>query len=142
MMAAYLAGGTVLLALVAVAAILMWARGRVHAQQSLDAGKSGRQHYLTLAAQAASDPTGRQFMRLLNEMESAPPDCPVNVSWVRHQPVDKPLGMLVRIAWDGNEWRRVMPWAEFREQVRAFVGAEPTAGARVRRLLDDLEATP
>jgi hypothetical protein len=142
MMVAYLAGGTVLLALVAVAAILLWARSRVRAQQARDVGATGRQRYLTLAAQAASDPSGRQLMRLLDEMETAPADCPVTASWVRHQPADKPLGMLVRISWDGNEWRRVMPWGEFRDQVRAHVDAEPGAGPRVRRLLEDLEATP
>jgi hypothetical protein len=111
MMVAYLAVGTVVVALLAIAGILLWARGRVAAQQARETHNSGRQHYLSLAAQAASDPTGRHFMRLLNEMETAPPDCPVTVGWVRHQPVDKPLGMLIKITWDGNEGRRVMPWA-------------------------------
>jgi hypothetical protein len=137
-----LAAGTLVGAAVVVGGILVWARGRVQGRGLQDAQAQSRQHYLNLAAQAASDGSGRGLLALLDALDAAPADCPVTVSWLRHQAPDKPAGMLVRISWDGNEWRRIMPWTPFRDQLRAQVEAHPGAGARARQLLADLEAGP
>lgn len=137
-----MAVGTLAGAAVVVGGILVWARGRVQGQSQQDARAQSRQHYLALASQAASDASGRGLLTLLDALEAAPPDCPVQVSWLRHQPANKPAGMLVRISWDGNEWRRIMEWATFRDQLRTQIAAHPEAGARVRQLLADLEAGP
>jgi hypothetical protein len=133
---------TLVVAGLAVGGILFWASRRVKAQQQQESQQQGRKYYMDLAAQAASDASGRSLVTLLEALETAPPDCPVTVGWVRHQPGNKPAGMLVRITWDGNEWRRVMEWAGFREQLRAHVDAHPQAGGRVHQLLAELEATP
>lgn len=127
---------------VVVAGILLWARQQVAARRDTGAPQSDRQTYLTLAAQAASDSSGRALVRLLNALDTAPADCPVTVQWVRHMAGNKPPALLVKITWDGNEWRQRMEWAEFRDRLRALIAEEPASGDRVRSLLSYLEATP
>ena len=95
--------------------------------------------FVELAALAASDPSGRQLVRLLDAMEDAPPDCPVTVQWLRHQPADKPLGMLVKITWDGNEWRQVYAPADLASRLEAHLPPEGRDGL-AGKLLADLKA--
>ena len=133
---------TIVVFALVVAGILIWARRQVRAQQARETGEMTRQAYLNLAAHAAGDASGRALVRLLNALDTAPIDCPVTVQWLRHIPVGKPTGMLVKITWDGNEWRRVMDWDAFREQLNAAAAQEPACGERVKQLLAELEARP
>ena len=80
--------GTLAGAAVLVGGILVWARGRAKAQQSHSTQQESRQHYLALAAQAASDGSGRGLFKLLDALDTAPEGCPVVVSWLRHQPAE------------------------------------------------------
>ena len=118
-----------------VVGILIWARRTAGRSQEADT----RMHYITLAGHAAGDASGAKFFELLKALEEAPADCPVKVQWLRHMPANKEPGMLVKITWDGNEWRRVMDWERFKGQVRTWVEQDPECGARVKQLLDDLE---
>lgn len=127
---------------VVVALILLWARRQVAARRGNGEQQTDRQTYLALAAQAASDSSGRALVRLLNVLDTAPADCPVTVQWVRHLAGDKPPALLVKITWDGNEWRQRMDWTDFRDRLRALIAEEPASGERVRSLLSYLEATP
>lgn len=122
--------------------ILLWARGQVRRQRAQETGQMTRQAYLNLAAHAAGDPSGRALIKLLDALEAAPADCPVTVQWNRHMPVNKPIGFLVKITWDGNEWRRVMDWDVFAAQIQSAVAESGPHGTRVQQLLADLEARP
>lgn len=125
-----------------VALILLWARGQVRRQRAQETGQMTRQAYLNLAAHAAGDASGRALVKLLDALETAPADCPVTVQWNRHMPVNKPIGFLVKITWDGNEWRRVMDWDVFAAQIQSAVADSGPHGSRVQQLLTDLEARP
>jgi hypothetical protein len=59
------------------------------------------------------------------------------VQWLHHRPANGAEGMLVKIAWDGNEWRRVYPVASLREQLEAAVPADRREG-KAGRLLAEL----
>lgn len=120
------------------AAALLWARGQVGRQRRVD----DRQRLLALAAQAATDDSGRYLLLLLGAMEQAGADCPITVEWLRREArPDHPGGMLVKIAWDGNEWRRIIPLSPFRERVGRWLAEDAACGsARGRQLLADLEA--
>jgi hypothetical protein len=134
--------GTLLGFALVVGLILLWARGQVQRQKDQETGQMTRQAYLNLAAHAAGDASGRTLVKLLDALETAPADCPVIVSWNRHMPVGKPIGFLVKITWDGNEWRRVMDWDVFAAQIQSAAAESGPHGPRVQQLLADLEARP
>lgn len=123
---------------VAVAAIGAWvARTMRSTRQSDD-----RQVLMTLAARAAGDETGRGLLELLRALEAAPPNQPVTVGWLaRRTTQDDAPGFLVKIAWDGNEWRRAQPAAVLRAAIEARLAEAPDlAGPRAQQLLAELRA--
>lgn len=128
--------GALLFFLVLAAAVLLWARGQVGRQRQPDT----RQLMLVLASQAATDESGKHLLLLLRAMEALG-DGPITVEWVRREPRDDhPGGMLVKIAWDGNEWRRILPLSPFREDVTRWMSEDPACeSARGRQLLAELE---
>lgn len=129
--------GALLFFLVLAGAAVLWARAQVGQVRQSDT----RQRLLALAAQAATDDSGKHLLLLLGAMEGADDDCPIRVDWLRREArPEHPGGMLVKISWDGNEWRRIMPIAPLREQLALLLAENPAcASARGKQLLRDLE---
>lgn len=102
-----------------------------------------RQKLLTLAARAAGDESGRGLLVLLRALDAAPPSQPVTVGWVaRRTAQDEAPGFLVKIAWDGNEWRRAQPASQLLAALEARLAEDPTLdGPQARRLVADLRAS-
>lgn len=114
-----------------------WARA--HLKQTTNNGQAveTKDQFLKLASRAAADPSGRSLVELLEAIDRTPADCPVIVEWVRRPAFkDQPAGMLLKITWDGNEWRRVYELASFRDQLGELVAIRQCEeGSRARRLL-------
>lgn len=125
--------------LVAVAAIGWWVARTMRGAGEGDA----RQQLITLAAKAAGDESGRALLALLRALDAAPPNQPVTVGWIaRRTAQDDVQGFLVKIAWDGNEWRRAQPAAQLRAAIEARLAEDPALdGPQARRLLADLRAS-
>jgi hypothetical protein len=133
--------GCLLLFAVLAGLILFWVRGQVKRQQQVSTVKDDRQLYIQLATEAANDESGRALLILLKALDVAGPDCPITIGWLHHTPTKGKSGLLVKIAWDGNEWRRVYEIAPFRARLEGWLAAEPKLdGEHVRRLLADLSA--
>lgn len=128
--------GLFLAFLVAVAAIGWWVARTMRGTKEGDA----RQQLIALAARAAGDESGRGLLALLRALDEAPPGQPVSVGWIARKTAhDDVQGFLVKIAWDGNEWRRAQPAAKLREAIEARLAEEPALeGPQARRLLADL----
>ena len=131
-------GALFLVFMVAVAGIGLWASRTMRARQVTDE----RQKLITLAALAAGDESGLELLRLLRALEAAPPNQPVTVDWLaRRTPQDDQPGFLVKISWDGNEWRRAQPAAQLRAQIEARLEEDRVlAGPLAQKLLSDLRA--
>ncbi len=125
--------------LVAVGAIGWWVARTMRSRQTVDE----RQKLITLAARAAGDESGRGLLALLRALDLAPPNQPVTVGWLaRRTAQDEVPGFLVKIAWDGNEWRRALPAAQLRAALEACLAEEPALeGPQAQRLLADLRAS-
>lgn len=125
--------------LIAVGAIGWWVARTMRSRQTVD----DRQTLLTLAARAAGDESGRGLLVLLRALDEAAPNQPVTVGWLaRRTAQDVAPGFLVKIAWDGNEWRRAQPAAQLRAAIEARLAEDPALeGPQARRLLADLRAS-
>jgi hypothetical protein len=123
--------------LVAATGLIIWGIAEVkHAQTK---GGTTRQQMIALASRAATDDTGRGLVDLLAAMDGAEPGGPVTMSWLHHRPVNGTEGMLVKIAWDGNEWRQVYAPADLASRLEAHLPPEGRDGL-AGKLLADLKA--
>ncbi|MDB5098325.1 MAG: hypothetical protein JWM80_2746 [Cyanobacteria bacterium RYN_339] len=102
-------------------------------------GGTTRERMIALAARAASDESGRGLVELLAALDGAEPGGPITLAWLHHRPVNGTEGMLVKIAWDGNEWRQVYPPATLAERLEAHLPADARDGL-AGKLLADLRA--
>lgn len=116
----------------AVAAVF-WSRAHLKQSRTTET----KDQFLRLAARAASDASGRSLVELLEAIDAAPGECPVLVEWVRRPAFkDQPAGILLKITWDGNEWRRVYELSTFRTQLTELLEIRPTAeGSKAHQLL-------
>lgn len=124
--------------LAVVGLIAFWARGKFRQATTRDE----RELLLTLAARAAGDDSGRELLALLRVLDAASPDQAVTVGWhARRTTKDTEPGFLVKIAWDGNEWRRAQKAAELQAKIEARLAEDPALdGPQAQRLLADLRA--
>lgn len=104
------------------------------------AGGESRDQLITLAARAASDDSGRSLLALLQALEAAPPGAPVTVNWLQRLTARYDgKGFLVKINWDGNEWRQAISPVTLRTRLEAALAVEPgLASAESARLLIEL----
>ena len=124
--------------LLVVVLIAVWARGRFRQAGSRDE----REQLLVQAGRAAGDESGRELLLLLRMLEAADPGQAVTVGWhARRTAKDATPGFLVKIAWDGNEWRRAQPAADVRARIEARLAEDPSLdGPQARQLLADVRA--
>jgi hypothetical protein len=118
--------------LVAAVAMAFWARNLSHAAPTQD----DRELLLALASRAATDESGKTLVALLDVLDGPAADGPVSVAWVRHVPAKGAPGMLLKITWDGNEWRRIYPVPVLLELMKSH----DTKGTLASKLVADLEA--
>ena len=119
------------------ACLIWWAREAVRRAGTRDA----RETLLELAGRAAADEGGRSLLALLGALETSGTASPVTVAWLRHAPAQGPVGLLIKITWDGNEWRRVWVPRELQRRLAHLVAAEPGLGnGRAGAFLADLAA--
>lgn len=123
--------------LFAATGLVVWGIAEVkHAQSK---GGTTRQQMIALASRAATDDTGRGLVELLAALDRAEPGSPVTMSWLHHRPVNGAEGMLVKIAWDGNEWRQVYPPTDLASRLEAHLSPDGRGGL-AGKLLEDLKA--
>jgi hypothetical protein len=130
--------GALFLAFLAASAVIgLWV-ARVFRRNRVDVGE--RQKLMTLAARAAGDESGRALLELLRALDDATEGQPITVGWLaRRTAKDEAVTFLVKIAWDGNEWRRAQPVAPLLASVEARLAEAPAlAGPRAERLLAEL----
>jgi hypothetical protein len=116
----------------AAVALAFWASRLTHQAPTRD----DREILLALASRAATDESGKTLVMLLDVLDGPAADGPVSVAWVRHVPAKGNSGMLLKITWDGNEWRRIYPV----QDLLALVRAQNSQGLLASKLVADLEA--
>ena len=116
-------------------AIVLVAWGVLRSRNAAPA-ESPRGRLITLAARAASDESGQGLVALLDALDLGDADGAIKASWLQHRPVNGNEGMLVRISWDGNEWRKIYPYAELEARLSPLVQGSGSAA----RLLADVRA--
>ncbi|HEY9722859.1 MAG TPA: hypothetical protein V6D47_12670 [Oscillatoriaceae cyanobacterium] len=125
--------GAIVVFVVVIVLTLVWARRKV-----ANSGPTRREQLLHLAAIAAGDGSGHEMLALLEALEQEPVDCPVQLDWVARPAYEgKAGGMLVRITWDGNEWRRLWDAATLRAAIAAYL-AERAPSPRLALMQQDL----
>lgn len=118
-----------------IAFTLVWARRQVARHRP-----SQREQLLHQAAIAAGDGTGHEMLALLEALERESANCPVQLDWVGRPAYEgKPAGVLVKITWDGNEWRRLWDAATLRQVVADYLGTR-SPSPRLEKLQRDLAA--
>lgn len=124
--------------LLVVVLIALWARGRFQQAGTRDE----REQLLVQAARAAGDDSARELLLLLRMLEAADPGQAVTIGWHARRTVkDATPGFLIKIAWDGNEWRRAQPATEVRARIEARLAEDPSlAGPMAQQLLADVRA--
>ena len=118
--------------LAAAVGMALWARSLTHQAPTRD----DREILLALASRAATDESGKTLVMLLDVLDGPAVDGPVSVAWLRHVPAKGASGMLLKITWDGNEWRRIYPVPVLLELMRA----QNTQGTLASKLVKDLES--
>lgn len=128
------------LAFVGVALLIVWWARGLSRQQS--AGPTERERYIALATVASANPGGPEFLALLSALETAGPACPVRVEWVRRSGnPDRAADVMLKITWDGNEWRRGMDPAALALRLRAELAADARLDSpRAQQLLATLDS--
>jgi hypothetical protein len=123
--------------LVAATGLAVW--GIAEVRHARNQGGTTRERMLNLASRAATDDSGRGLVELLAALDRAEPGGPVTVAWLHHRPVNGTEGMLLKIAWDGNEWRQVYRPADLAARIEASLPEDARTGL-AGKLLADLQA--
>lgn len=99
----------------------------------------GRERWLSMASRAANDPTLKALLALLAASESATDENPVRIDWLlRHQGSNGDPQLLLKISWDGNEWRRLVRPAEAHELLKRALKNQPALQSRSAENLIEL----
>lgn len=142
-MALGLAAALVVAVFLLVAGLIVFWSTRVVAKSRQTAtttsAQDARQLLLAMAAKAATDESGGALIALMDALDRAAEEGPVQVAWVHHRPAKGADGFLVRINWDGNEWRRIYDIPSFAARMDAMLPADQRSGM-AGRMLAELQA--
>ncbi|MEB3197345.1 MAG: hypothetical protein VKP62_09090 [Candidatus Sericytochromatia bacterium] len=112
-------------------------RGRQRSRQA-----DPRASLLALAARAAGDESLGGLVELLATLEAfASEASPVSVTWlVRQTSRDQAPSLLLKITWDGNEWRRVLPLQEAELRLSEWLDAGAHESRSARAMLAEVRS--
>lgn len=113
--------------------VRLWRRAR-----AARAMRMPRSQWLDLASRAANDDSLRGLLLLLRALDSESGAAPISVDWLLRQGTrDDSPKLLLKISWDGNEWRRLLALDETAASLTAQLAEEPKlASARTSDLLE------
>jgi hypothetical protein len=101
-----------------------------------------RAHWLNLASRAASDESLRGLLILLVALGREQEAPPVVVDWLLRQGTrDEAPKLMLKISWDGNEWRRLLATTETHSKLTGLLNDDPALASEGSRTLVELLET-